>query len=167
MRLSNRARVLTVAVCASVWLAMSGSSARATETAGAAIPAAPAAHAAAVKRSAASLNLNAASPISPPARSSGMVNAFVYSTGPQSLGFRGRVNVGKSGVYVPYYGNVDTSDPLHPAVQGVAGVGYGFHTFDVSVQNGAFSPGVAPPPPNVPGGSPAKVNPSLSFSIRF
>ena len=65
-----------------------------------------------------------------------------------------------------YYGNVDTSDPLHPAVQGVAGLGYGFHTFDVTVQNGAFSPFVAPAP-NVPGGAPPKVNPSLSFSIRF
>jgi hypothetical protein len=160
---SNRARVLTVAVCAAVWFAVSGAPVRAEETAGAAVPAARAHENVAAKRTTTSLTLPSTGSSS---HTSGMVNAFVYSTGPQSLGFRGRVNVGKSGVYVPYYGNVDASDPLHPAVQGVAGLGYGFHTFDVSVQNGAFSPG-APPPPNIPGGAPPKANPSLSFSIRF
>jgi hypothetical protein len=50
-------------------------------------------------------------------------------------------------------------------VQGVAGIGYGFRTFDLTVQNGGFSAGA--PAPNVPGGEPPKVNPSLSFSIRF
>lgn len=161
VRVTNRARVLTVAVCAVVWFAVSAGPVRATETA-----AAPAAHArdnAAAKRATTSLSLSGPSST---ARTSGLVNSFVYAVGPQSLGFRGRVNVGKSGVYVPYYGNVDTSDPLHSAVQGVAGLGYGFHTFDVTVQNGAFSPFVAPAP-NVPGGAPPKVNPSLSFSIRF
>jgi hypothetical protein len=133
--------------------------ARAQDTAAAA-----AARARAAKQHTASLTLNgpAPAPAAAPAltsRGPGILNGFVYATGPQSLGFRGRVNVGKTGVYVPYYGNVD-ADPLHPNSETFAGIGYGFRTWDVSVMNG--NSGVA----NVPGGD-APRSQSLSFSIRF
>lgn len=161
VRFSKRARLLSVAALAAAWLALSAAPApaRADDA-----PAARAREAA--KQRTASLNLNAPSPasIAPAGRSSGsMINAFVYQAGPQSLGFRGRVKIGKSGVYVPYYGNVDT-DPLHPATQSYAGIGYGFHTWDVSVVNGGYNSGSLA---NVPGADTPKANPSLSFSIHF
>ena len=155
---SHRARLLSVAAFAAAWLAASAVPARADEAAGA--------RAHETKQHTASLNLNApgaAAPVAPVTRGPGIMNGFVYSTGPQSLGFRGRLNVGKTGVYVPYYGNVDT-DPLHPNTQGFAGIGYGFRTWDVSVVNGGYTSG---PPASVPGADAPKANPSLSFSIRF
>jgi hypothetical protein len=161
IRFFNRARSVSVAAFAATCIVLSIGPALAEET-----PiAGPRTHEGA-KRSTASLNANASAPgpggAATTRPAAGFMNGFVYSAGPQSLGFRGRVNVGKSGVYVPYYGNVDV-DPLHPAVQGVAGIGYGFRTWDVSVQNGPFSGSV----PNVPGGATSKSNQSLSFSIRF
>ncbi len=159
IRFFNRVRSLSVAAFAATCIVLSIGPALADESAAAA----PRAHEGA-KRSTSSLNTNANAPGSAATTRSaaGFMNGFVYSEGPQALGFRGRVNVGKSGVYVPYYGNVDV-DPLHPAVQGVAGIGYGFRTWDISVQNGPFSGSV----PNVPGGASSKTNQSLSFSIRF
>ena len=74
----------------------------------------------------------------------------------------GRVNVGKSKLYVPYYGNI-SSDPTHPGVQGTAGIAYGFRTWDISVLNGNMGTQQAP----VPGVDTPKVNPALSLSIRF
>lgn len=73
----------------------------------------------------------------------------------------GRVSVGKTHVYVPYYGTV-SNDPAHPGVQGTAGLAYGFRTWDISVFNNA-----QPAQAAVPGADQPKVNPSLQFSIRF
>jgi hypothetical protein len=88
---------------------------------------------------------------------------LLFFPGPQTgMNIGGRVNVGKSHVYVPYYGNIST-DPAHPGVQGTAGLAYGFRTWDISVLNGAFGSSQAP----VPGIDQPKVNPSLSLSIRF
>jgi hypothetical protein len=75
----------------------------------------------------------------------------------------GRVNVGKSHVYVPYYGTI-SNDPAHPGVQGTAGLAYGFRTWDISVLNGGFG---NQPSSGIPGGDPPKVNPALTFSIHF
>lgn len=94
----------------------------------------------------------------------GYANGFVYVPGPQpQLSLGGRVNVGKSHVYVPYYGNV-SGDPTHPVWQGVAGIAYGFRTWDISVVNGGFGSAVTP---QVPGADSSKTNPSLSLSVRF
>jgi hypothetical protein len=65
---------------------------------------------------------------------------------------------------VPYYGNV-SNDPAHPGVQGVAGIAYGFRTWDISVLNGGFGT-VQPVLPGTNNDAP-KVNPALTFSIRF
>jgi hypothetical protein len=162
VRYSNRARLLSVAAVAAAWLAF----AVAPAPARADVTPSVRARESAARQHTASLNLNTATASSPAvvaAPRSGILNGFVYSTGPQSLGFRGRLNVGKSGVYVPYYGNVDT-DPLHPAAQGFAGIGYGFRSWDISVVNGGYSSGA---PANVPGADLPKANPSVSFSIHF
>jgi len=155
-RFSTWVRLVSVAVLTAAWLGVGVLPAQAQDTA--------AARAHEAKQHTASLNLNgsagASAPAAAPASRGGILNGFVYSTSPQSLGFRGRLNVGKTGVYVPYYGDVDT-DPLHPNSQAFAGIGYGFHTWDVSVVNG--NSGVAA----VPGGDAPKSNQSLSFSIRF
>jgi hypothetical protein len=162
VRFSKRARLLSVAAFAAAWLALS-----AAPTPARADDATAARSREAAKQHTSSLNLSApaAAAIAPAGRSSGggILNAFVYQTGPQSVGFRGRVKIGKSGVYVPYYGNVDT-DPLHPATQSYAGIGYGFRSWDVSVVNGGYSSGSLA---NVPGADTPKANPSLSFSIHF
>jgi hypothetical protein len=75
------------------------------------------------------------------------------------LNVGGRVPVGKSHVYVPYYGNV-SGDPAHPTVQGTTGIAYGFRTWDISVLNGT-------PSQSLPGADAPKVNPNLSLSVRF
>ena len=159
VRFYNRARLLSIALFAAIWMVVSCVPANADDaTTGRARDSA--------KRAPASLNLNnsAVTPPGSPRNTAGFMNGFVYTPGPQPvLGFRGRVNVGKSGVYVPYYGNVG-SDPAHPNLQGVAGIGYGFRTWDISVVNGGFSAGA---PAAVPGADAPKANPSLSFSIRF
>jgi hypothetical protein len=93
----------------------------------------------------------------------GFSNGFLYFPGAQpGMNIGGRVNVGKSHVYVPYYGSIST-DPAHPGVQGATGLAYGFRTWDISVLNGGFGNTQAP----VPGIDPPKVNPALSLSIRF
>ncbi|HEY5341401.1 MAG TPA: hypothetical protein VIK27_10265 [Candidatus Aquilonibacter sp.] len=90
-------------------------------------------------------------------------SGFLYLPGAQpGMIVGGRVNVGKSHVYVPYYGNIST-DPTHPGVQGTAGIGYGFRTWDISLLNGGFGNSTAP----LPGIETPKVNPALSLSIRF
>jgi hypothetical protein len=157
-RFSTWARWVSVAVLTAAWLGFAVAPASAQDTS--------AAKARESKAHTSSLSLNASAAASAPAaapanRGGSFLNGFVYATGPQSLGFRGRVNVGKTGVYVPYYGNVDT-DPLHPNSQTSAGIGYGFRTWDISVMNGN-SAGVA----NVPGGGDAPRSQSLSFSVRF
>jgi hypothetical protein len=87
---------------------------------------------------------------------------LVFPGGQPGMNIGGRVNVGKSHVYVPYYGNIST-DPTRPGVQGVTGLAYGFRTWDISVLNGGFGTTQAP----VPGIEQPKVNPALSLSIRF
>jgi hypothetical protein len=121
-RFSTWARWVSVAVLTAAWLGFAVAPASAQDTS--------AAKARESKAHTSSLSLNAPAAASAPAaapanRGGSFLNGFVYATGPQSLGFRGRVNVGKTGVYVPYYGNVDT-DPLHPNSQTSAGIGYGF-----------------------------------------
>jgi hypothetical protein len=91
-------------------------------------------------------------------------NGFLYFPGAQTgMNIGGRVNVGKSHVYVPYYGTI-SNDPTHPGVQGTAGLAYGFRTWDISVFNGGFG---TPQTPAIPGADAPKVNPALSLSIRF
>ena len=63
---------------------------------------------------------------------------------------------------MPYYGNVG-GDPTHHTYQGVAGIAYGFRTWDISVVNGGFGSVQNA----VPGTEAPKANPSLSLSIRF
>jgi len=89
---------------------------------------------------------------------------FLYFPGGQpGMNVGGRLNVGKSHVYVPYYGNI-SNDPTHPGVQSVTGIAYGFRTWDISVLNG----GAGNAQPAIPGlDAPPKVNPALSLSIRF
>jgi hypothetical protein len=97
-----------------------------------------------------------------PGRGAGFANGFLYAPGPQSVvNVGGRLKVGKTGVYVPYYGNVN-ADPSHPSWQGAMGLAYGFRTWDISVVNGGGSPQSA-----LPGIDTPKVNPNLSLSIRF
>ena len=97
-------------------------------------------------------------------QSAGYANGFVYVPGPESqLNLGGRVNVGKSHVYVPYYGNM-SGDATHPTWQGAAGFAYGFRTWEISVVNGGFGNS---PTPAIPGADTSKANPSLSLSVRF
>jgi hypothetical protein len=117
------------------------------------------AHAAQAKRSTASLT-NAGS--AQPQIGQNFPGSFQFIPGAPGMNIGGRVNVGKSKLYVPYYGNVST-DPAHPGVQGAAGIAYGFRTWDISVLNGGLGTPQAP----VPGVDTPKVNPALSLSIRF
>jgi hypothetical protein len=156
VRFNNWAGLLSAVILTAACLLAPGAPANADD-------ATSAAHVTA-KRSTASLNLgNGSLPgASAPARSSGgFANGFVYSPGAlPNAAIRGRLNVGKSGVYVPYYGG---TDPSRPGIQGgVAGIGYGFHGWDISVYDAGA--GVAPAGPGVDA---PKSNPSLSFSIRF
>lgn len=93
----------------------------------------------------------------------GIPPGFLLFPGAQpGMNIGGRLNVSKH-VYVPYYGNV-SNDPAHPGVQGTAGIAYGFRTWDISVLNGGFGT----VQPALPGTNDApKVNPALTFSIRF
>jgi hypothetical protein len=91
-------------------------------------------------------------------------NGFLYFPGAQpGMNIGGRLNVAKH-VYVPYYGSV-SNDPAHPGVQGTAGIAYGFRSWDISVLNGSFGT-VQPAIPGSTNDAP-KVNPSLTFSVRF
>jgi hypothetical protein len=89
-------------------------------------------------------------------------NGFLYVPGAQpGINVGGRVPVGKSRLYVPYYGNV-SGDPTHPGVQGTTGLAYGFRTWDISILNGGIGA-----QQTLPGVEPPKTNPALSLSIRF
>jgi hypothetical protein len=127
------------------------------------IPSTGSAHVAQAKRGTASLT-NAGSGGATQGQSiTGFANGFQFIPGAPGMNIGGRVNVGKSKLYVPYYGNIST-DPTHPGVQGTAGIAYGFRTWDISVLNGGFG---TPPQAPIPGVDAPKVNPALSLSIRF
>jgi hypothetical protein len=102
--------------------------------------------------------------IAAPSRgTAGFANGFVYAPGPQSVvNVGGRLKVGKTGVYVPYYGNLN-ADPSHPTWQGATGLAYGFRTWDIAVVNGGFGNAQTA----LPGVDAPKLNPNLSLSIRF
>jgi hypothetical protein len=90
-------------------------------------------------------------------------SGFLYFPGATpGVNVGGRVPVGKSHVYVPYYGNV-SGDPAHPNVQGTTGIAYGFRTWDISVLNN----GSTASQQSLPGVDTPKTNPALSLSIRF
>jgi hypothetical protein len=119
----------------------------------------------AAKRTPTSLNTGGLSLPNPSASrsSTSFTNGFLYFPGAQpGLSVNGRVPVGKSHVYVPYYGNV-SGDPAHPNVQGTAGIAYGFRTWDISVLNGGFGTSQQ----TLPGVDPPKANPALSLSVHF
>jgi hypothetical protein len=150
LRFGKFRRLLSVAVLIAVAMLAFAVPAKADDTA---------ARAAQVKRSTASLANGGSAqlqtgPIFP--------GSFQFIPGAPGMNIGGRVNVGKSKLYVPYYGNVST-DPAHPGVQGAAGIAYGFRTWDISVLNGGLGTPQAP----VPGVDTPKVNPALSLSIRF
>jgi hypothetical protein len=119
----------------------------------------------AAKRSAQSFSVNSLPQPALPAPGAHGNAGFLFFPGPAAqpgLNVGGRVPVGKSHVYVPYYGNVST-DPVHPGVQGTAGIAYGFRTWDISVLNGGFGSSQQ----TLPGVDAPKNNPALSLSIRF
>lgn len=157
-RFSQRVRCLSVALFAAAGVFAVAVPVRAEETASTA-------RAPQAKRSTASLGTTAPATIGGLPGHPGYANGFLYFPGTQpGLNIGGRVNVGKSHVYVPYYGTI-SSDPTHPGVQGTTGLAYGFRTWDISVLNGGFGTPQAPIPGA--GGDAPKVNPSLSLSIRF
>jgi len=150
LRFPQRVRFLLAAVFAAVALFAIAVPVRADDT-----------HAAPAKRAATSLTSSQPANIGGSQGHTAFTNGFLYFPGAQSgMNIGGRVNVGKSHVYVPYYGNV-SNDPTHPGVQGTAGIAYGFRTWDISVLNGGSSQ------PPFPGADTPKVNPALSLSIRF
>jgi hypothetical protein len=151
LRFGQHARTLSVAVLTALAVFAMAVPVKADDTA---------AHPAQAKRSTASLANGA------PAQSStgpNYSNGFQFIPGAPGMNIGGRVNVGKSKLYVPYYGNIST-DPAHPGVQGTAGIAYGFRTWDISVLNGGLGTPAAAP---IPGVDSPKVNPALSLSIRF
>lgn len=149
LRFGKLARMLSVAVLIALGVFACAVPARANDTA----------RTAQAKRSPASLSNAGAGQV--PAGPN-FAGGFQFIPGAPGIIIGGRVNVGKSKLYVPYYGNIST-DPAHPGVQGSAGIAYGFHTWDISVLNGGFGTQQAP----VPGIDPPKVNPAVSLSIRF
>ena len=122
-------------------------------------------HAAAAKRTTTftSAGVAAAIPGTPAGHvGSSLANGFVYFPNvPSGVNVGGRVPVGKSHLYVPYYGNV-SNDPTHPSVQGATGLAYGFRTWDISILNSGIGA-----QQTLPGVEPPKTNPALSLSIRF
>jgi hypothetical protein len=152
-RVPQRLRTLSVAVFTAAVLSAFAAPAFAQDS-----------HAAAGKRGTTSLvNSQPSNVVGAPVRS-GIPNGFLYFPGAQpGMNIGGRLNVTKH-VYVPYYGNV-SNDPAHPGVQGTAGIAYGFRTWDISVLNGGFGT-VQPAIPGAANDAP-KVNPALTFSIRF
>ncbi|MGA2393230.1 MAG: hypothetical protein ABSH03_07775 [Candidatus Lustribacter sp.] len=150
-RFRRRVRFLSVAVFAALAVFSFALPVRAEDTRGVQ-----------AKRQTTSFQTGTAAPITAPQAHTGY-DGFLYFPGAQpGMNLNGRVNVGKSHVYVPYYGNV-SNDPTHPGVSGTAGIAYGFRTWDISVLNGAFGT----VQPAIPGADTPKVNPSLTFSIRF
>jgi hypothetical protein len=157
LRLGQRARLLAIAAFASVAALSVTLPARADDTA---------ARTAAAKRTTSFTSTTvpgtglAGAPVN--RGETNFPNGFVYfPNGPQGVNVGGRVPVGKSRLYVPYYGNV-SNDPTHPGVQGTTGLAYGFRTWDISVLNNGS--GVQQ---TLPGVEPPKTNPALSLSIRF
>ena len=158
LRFSRRVRSLSVALFVAAAVLALAVPARAEDV--------PASAARAVQAKRATTSLQNAQPSTTlgtqPGRS--FANGFLYFPGAQpGMNIGGRLNVGKSHVYVPYYGTI-SNDPTHPGVQGTAGLAYGFRTWDISVLNGGFG---TPPAPAIPGADTPKVNPALSLSIRF
>ena len=159
LRFGQRMRTLTIAVMAAVAVFVLSLPAQADDTAAAQM------RAIAAKRTPQSLTASGISSAIPGAPSAGrsFASGFLYFPGAQSgLNVGGRVPVGKSRLYVPYYGNV-SGDPAHPTVQGATGIAYGFRTWDISVLNGGFGT----PQQTLPGVDPPKANPALSLSVRF
>jgi hypothetical protein len=150
LRFGKLRRLLSVAVLIAVAMLAFAVPAKADDTA---------ARAAQVKRSTASLANGGSAQLQTAPNYPG---SFQFIPGAPGMNIGGRVNVGKSKLYVPYYGNVST-DPAHPGVQGTAGIAYGFRTWDISVLNGGLGTPQAP----IPGVDAPKVNPALSLSIRF
>ena len=157
-RFPKRVRFLSVALFAAASVFAFAVPARADDVS------ASAARAIAAKRATTSLtNAQPATPLSGQQGRS-YANGFLYFPGAQTgMHIDGRLNVGKTHVYVPYYGTI-SNDPAHPGVQGTAGLAYGFRTWDISVLNGGFG---TPPAPAIPGAEAPKVNPALSLSIHF
>ena len=156
LRFGHWMRRLTVAAFAAVAVCISTLPAAAEDTTAGA-------RAVAAKRSTTSFTLQQPAITAAPGRSTGGGFLFFPGAGPQpGINVGGRVPVGKSHVYVPYYGNV-SGDPAHPGVQGTAGIAYGFRTWDISVLNGGFGSSQQ----TLPGVDPPKNNPALSLSVRF
>lgn len=153
-RFGQRVRRLTVAAFAAVALCVVALPAGAQDV--------TAVRSVAAKRNTASFTLQQPSlPAAPGHANGGFL--FFPGAGPQpGVNVGGRVPVGKSHVYVPYYGNV-SNDPAHPGVEGTAGIAYGFRSWDISLLNGGF--GTAQQA--LPGVDQPKNNPALSLSIRF
>jgi len=159
LRSGHNARSIVVAALAAVAVFAMTVPARAEDTTASSM------RAAAAKRATTSLtNGTFQSDVGTANRSAtSFANGFLYFQGTQpGVVVNGRVPVGKSHVYVPYYGNV-SNDPTHPGVQGSAGIAYGFRTWDISVLNGGFGT----PQQTLPGLDPPKANPALSFSVHF
>ena len=154
LRVPQRLRTLSVAVFTAAVLCAFAAPAFAQDT-----------HAAAAKRGTTSfVNSQPSNVVGAPQGHTGLSNGFLYFPGAQpGMNIGGRLNVSKH-VYVPYYGNV-SNDPAHPGVQGTAGIAYGFRTWDISVLNGGFGT-VQPAIPGSTNDAP-KVNPALTFSLRF
>ncbi len=76
------------------------------------------------------------------------------------VGVRGQLNIGHSHMYVPYYGNV--AGGTNAQAEGVAGLGYGFGSWNLSVVNRGLGTDLPSMVQSIKG-----VNPSLSLSIRF
>jgi hypothetical protein len=160
--LRSSARQLTVAVFVAIVFLVPALPARADVVPAAVVHQAQAKRATTSLTSPATQGLTVGAPRPPVAGGAGLL----YFAGPPTgVNVGGRVSVGKSHVYVPYYGIV-SNDPTHPGVQGAAGLAYGFRTWDISVFNGPLG---SAPGASIPGATPndSKVNPSLSFSIRF
>jgi hypothetical protein len=153
-RIPRRVRTLFVAVFTAVTVCVFAGPAFAQDT-----------HPAAAKRGTTSLvNSQPSNVVGGSQAHTSFANGYLYFPGAQpGMNIGGRLNVGKH-VYVPYYGNV-SNDPAHPGVQGTAGIAYGFRTWDISVLNGGFGT-VQPALPGSTNDAP-KVNPALTFSIRF
>ncbi len=159
-RILQRARFLSVAVFAALTVLAIAVPVRAEE-----VPPAVRAAQAQAKRTTTSFGNASAATVVPaaPGAHVGSASSFLYFPSTQSgVNIGGRLPVGKSHVYVPYYGTI-SNDPTHPGVQGATGLAYGFRTWDISLLNGGF--GTQPAP--VPGADQPKVNPSLSLSIHF
>ena len=81
--------------------------------------------------------------------------------GDPTVGVHGQVPLGRSHVYLPYYGDVAGAGPS-ASMQGVAGLGYGFGSWNLSVVNRGLGTDV---PSLVQ--SMKSVSPSLTLSLRF